>query len=196
MSGGLRVATFTRRASMLALGSATALLAGMAGPITSATAADPITGQSPPTQLSPADNPANDIKDVVLKWSAVTYATSYEVQLSPNGDFTNNSVDLPNTGKTVGTTYELPLSVPHDEYFWRVRALDSNGRTGWSTTSSFLKDWSHGIQIVKSPTAADPSLAWTPDPEASLYRVRISTSAGFPDDATKTGVCFTANTSW
>src|SRR4051812_40815336 len=139
---GPRVATFTRRAAMLALGSATAVLAGIAGPISAASAADPITGQSAPTQIAPADDPATAVKDVVLKWSAVTYATSYEVQLSPNGDFTNNSVDLPNSGKTVGTTYELPLSVPHDEYFWRVRALDSNGRTGWSTTSSFLKDWS------------------------------------------------------
>src|SRR4051794_29534920 len=196
MSGGLKVATFTRRASMLALGSATALLAGIAGPITSATAADPITGQSPPTQLSPADNPANDIKDVVLKWSAVTYATSYEVQLSPNGDFTNNSVDLPNNGKTVGTTYELPLSVPHDEYFWRVRALDANGATSWSAAHSFLKDWAHGLTILKQPTATDPSIAWTPDPEASLYRVRISTEASFPSDPAKTGFCYTANTSW
>ena len=172
------------------------MLVGIAGPVASATAADPITTQAPPTLTAPADNSSTAIKDVVLKWTAVTYATAYQVQLTPNGDFTNNQVTLPNNGKTVGTTYELPLSVPHDEYFWRVRALDANGSTDWSAVHSFLKDWSNGITILKAPTGTDPSISWTPDPEASLYRVRVSTEAGFPTDAAKTGTCYTANTSW
>ena len=190
------MATFSRRAAVLALGSATALTVGIVGPVATAGAADPITTQAPPTLTAPANNTGTAIKDVVLKWTAVTYATAYQVQLSPNNDFTNNQVTLPDSGKTVGTTYELPLSVPHDEYFWRVRAMDANGVTDWSNVRSFLKDWSNGITILKAPTGADPSISWTPDPEASIYRVRISTQADFPTDAAKTGTCWTANTSW
>lgn len=190
------MATVTRRAAVLVLGSATAVLASIAGPIGTASAADPITTQSPPSLTAPADNTTNPIKDVVLKWTAVTYATTYEVQLSPNGDFTNNLVTLPNNGQTPGTQYELPLSVPHDEYFWRVRALDAKAATAWSSARSFLKDWVNGLDILQAPTGTDPQIIWTPDPEASIYRVRISTDPGFPSDPKKTGVCWTANTSW
>jgi hypothetical protein len=131
----------------------------------------------------------------VLQWDAVTYATRYQVQLSPNGDWTNNVVTLPNSGLTVATTYELPLSVPHDEYYWRVRALDADASSQWSQAHVY-KDWDGGISILQAPTSSDPTLSWTPEKGASLYRVRFSVDSDFPDDSKLTAVCWTTNTSF
>src|SRR3954470_18222096 len=95
-----------------------------------AVAADPVSSEAAPTLLAPADDPGSvtALKDVVLSWdNNAPHATSYEIQLSPNGDWTNNTVTLPNNGITVNELYEMPLSLPHAAYFWRVRALGSAG---------------------------------------------------------------------
>src|SRR5438270_12845314 len=94
--GGTIVALFSRRFAMLAAISASAIVASLLGPITTAAAADPITSDPAPTLLTPADDPngTTPIKDLVLTWTAVAHATHYQVQLSPNGDWTNNVVTL------------------------------------------------------------------------------------------------------
>ncbi|HET6816862.1 MAG TPA: Ig-like domain-containing protein [Mycobacteriales bacterium] len=189
------MATFTRRAAVLALGSATALIAGIAGPIASASATDPVTTQAAPTLLSPLDDPSTPLKDVVLTWDTVKYASSYQVQISPNGDFTNNAVNLPNNGVTVNALYEVPLSLPHAAYYWHVRALGSaGGHTAYSGSWQFLRDWAPSISILHAPSGSDPTLSWAPVSRASLYRVRFSTRPDFSGDDTH--VCYTAATSF
>jgi hypothetical protein len=193
---GAIVATFSRRVAVLALGSATAFIAGIGGPIASAVAADPITAESAPTLTGPANDPGGTtpLKDVVLDWTPVEHAASYQVQVSPNGDWTNNTVTLPDNGITVNDLYEMPLSLPHASYFWRVRALGSaGGHTAYSSVHTFLRDWVAPITMLTTPSSADPSLSWAPVPDASLYRVRFGTKADF------TGTnftCFTTATSF
>ena len=182
-----RIASLISVATLAALGSATL-------PAVAAPAADPIVNQAAPTLTGPADDKTTPLKDVVLQWTSVAYATSYQVQLSPNGDFTNNKIDLPDNGSTVATTYEVPLSLPHDEYYWRVRGVDPGGHTAWSEQRQFLHDWAVPLQILQTPTAANPALAWAPVPEASLYRVRISEDPTFAGPTTL--VCFTAGTAF
>src|SRR5206468_395678 len=106
-----------------------------------------------------------------------------------------NKIELPNAGIVVPTTYEVPLSLPHDEYYWRVRGVDANGNTGWSTERQFLHDWAVHLPILQQPTSADPTIAWAPVPEASLYLVRISVDPTYPTSAEKTKACWTAGTS-
>lgn len=188
------MALITARARTLAVASALAVLGGLAGPLSTASAADPLDGAPGPANLAP-NTWATPDKDVVLTWDAVTYATKYQVQLSPNADWTNNVVSLPNNGVTVATTYELPLSVPHDEYYWRVRALDSAAHSQWSQAKVY-KNWDGGIEIINAPDSADPTISWTPERGASIYRVRFSVDSDFPDDAKLTAVCWTANTTF
>src|SRR5205807_566044 len=183
-------------ASLIVVTAVTSIAAGIS-PALAGSTADPIVKQAPPTLTRPANNTTTPVKDVVLQWSRVPYASSYDVQLSPNGDFTNNKVDLANSGSTVATTYEVPLSLPHDEYFWRVRGVDANGHTAWSDQRQFLHDWAVAMTILQAPTATDPTIAWAPVPEASLYRVRLAVDPTFDPSSTPAPlVCWTAATAF
>lgn len=187
-------ASHRRIASLIALATFGALGFAATPPALAGSAADPIVNQAPPSLTSPANDTTTPVKDVVLQWTRVPYASKYEVQISPNGDFTNNTIDLPNSGFTVAPVFEVPLSLPHDEYYWRVRGVDPNGHTAWSSQRQFLHDWAVPLQILKPPTSADPSIVWAPVPEASLYLVRISADPTFAGDTTLN--CFTAGTAF
>jgi Bacterial Ig-like domain (group 3) len=191
------VALISRRLSVVALAAATAVLGSLAGPLGTAAAADPITTDPAPTLTAPADDPAGStpLKDVVLTWTAVQHATSYQVQISPNGDWTNNTVSLPNNGSSVTTVYDVPLSLPHAAYYWHVRGVDAAGHTAWSSTRTFLRSWYAPFTVLTQPTSSDPTLAWQPVPEASLYRVRFSTDPTFASGAT-TFACWTSQTTF
>ena len=80
-----------------------------------AASADVLASPGAPVLVSPADSRGTDapaIKDLVLTWTKVTGAIGYQVQMSPNENWTNNRVFLPNEGKTVATTYEVPATLP------------------------------------------------------------------------------------
>ena len=66
-----------------------------------------LAGRPGPTLTAPDDDPGGDVlvKDLVLSWTSVSGATVYRVQMSPNGDWTNNRVTLPEGGRTVATRY-------------------------------------------------------------------------------------------
>lgn len=175
-----------------------ALAAGSAAP-----------GPSAPKLVSPADdnNESAPLKDVVLKWDPVSGASSYQVQVSPNSNFTNNTVTLPNNGATDATTYELPISLPHSAYFWRVRSVEGSQQGSWSAPFEFLREWdssttpSGSFTMLTDPSVAtdatgmgNPLFSWTPVPDASLYEVRLSTQPNFPTGS-DTFNCLTAATS-
>lgn len=163
-----------------------------------ALAANP--GLSAPTLVSPANDPSatSPLKDVVLSWDKVAGATQYQVQVSPNGQWTNNSVTLPNSGETVNTSYDVPLSLPHASYFWRVRAEAGSTNGPWSSVRQFLHDWDAASNVdgsfsMTALPGPDALFAWTPVPEASEYLVRVSQ---YPDFPTGSGTfdCVTAAT--
>jgi hypothetical protein len=149
-----------------------------------------------PVLTGPADNTTTPLKDVVLTWNAVTGASDYQVQVSPNDEWTNNTVSLPDEGKTVNNLYEMPLSLPHASYFWRVRAEVGGTWSAYSSSRSFLREWEDPFTILKSPTAANPTIAWTPVKAASQYRVRYNTNADFSEDSGDWIDCVTNQTSY
>jgi hypothetical protein len=173
---------------------------------TAKAAADPLGGQAGPVTLSPTMNrdswqpnpPAGTTVDdfmrhPVLSWSAITTlpVTLYRVQVSPNADFTNNAVTLPNGGLTAATQYDLPQTLPHASYFWRVRGEDAAGdATNWTGAAegdsqslwAFTKTWADtpGSPTPTSGSAAQGALSWQPIQDASAYEVEISQDQGFP----------------
>jgi hypothetical protein len=193
-SGGSTVA-LSRRIALSALTAVTAVIATLAMPATMAAAADPISGTAGPSLTNPTDT-----HRVVLSWTpsvaSVPYATGYELQISPNADWTNDTVTLPNGGITSNTAYEVPISLPHGWYYWRVRAVDAGGHSNWSAVNQFLREWDDAMTLVQEPTGSDPTIRWAPVPGASLYEVRYSVKANFPSDASLTATCWTAGTSF
>lgn len=162
-----------------------------------------------PVPTAPANDPteSHPLKDVVLQWQPVTGARSYQVQISPNDEFTNNHVALPDSGTTANTSFDVPLSLPHASYFWRVRAKDGSGYGDWSASWEFLREWDANtspggaFSMLSDPgTATDaiaqhnPLFSWQPVQDASLYEVQLSTRADFKPGAT-TLTCWTAATS-
>ena len=149
-----------------------------------------------PTLTAPADDPtgSNPLTELqlLLQWDTVSGATHYQVQISPNGDWTNNTVTLPNSGETVATSYAPPTSLPHASYFWHVRGMDSAGNhTAWSATHTFTRGWDVAPTVTTAPTGttSNLSLAWNAMTGASGYEVRYSTDPSFPVDAAKTLIC-------
>ena len=151
-----------------------------------------------PTPTAPADNDTTPLKDVVLAWDSVAGAASYTVEISPNDQFTNNQVTLPDGGVTDNTTYDVPISLPHASYYWRVQAVAGSSVSDWSTPRQFLHEWdantdpSGSFSMLTTPSDS-PLFSWTPVQDASLYNVRLSTRPDFT--GADTYDCWTAATS-
>ncbi|MBK6347796.1 MAG: T9SS type A sorting domain-containing protein [Bacteroidales bacterium] len=86
-------------------------------------------------ELVAPDNSATDAApNVELDWNAVAgqIGLHYEVQLSLDEAFTN-----PVTFSTELTAYRMTNLLFGQLYFWRVRAIDSEGTSAWSSSRSF-----------------------------------------------------------
>jgi hypothetical protein len=135
---------------------------------------------SVPTLLTPADDVSTPIRDITFTWSPVVGAKTYQIQVSPNGDWDNNVVvDL----DVKGTKFNKPINLDNGAYYWRVRALDAKSPAnngGWSTEWQFTRNWpQHPDEIAPfynggaTPFVGVPTLEWTPVPLASHYEVWI-----------------------
>ena len=191
-----------------ALATATDPLGGQPGPVT----LSPTMGQDQDQPNPPAGTSADDfMRHPELSWTGITTlpVTQYRVQLSPNADFTNNSVTLPNGGLTTATQYDVPQTLPHASYYWRVRGEDAAGHaTLWTGTQEnddtsiwqFPKAWvdAPGNIQPSSGVAAQQSFTWQPIPDASAYEVQISQNAAFTTGASnvETYDCTTDHTTF
>jgi hypothetical protein len=178
MAGGLpALSVSTASADTGTTSTTTAVLDGVAGP----------------ALLSPADirtqaggPEAAPLPYVVLTWTAVAKADHYVVEISPNEDWTNNTVALPGGGSTVATTYEVPMNLPYAAYFWHVRAIAADGsHSAWSADSAFYHLWTDRPTITQAPTDANPTFAWTPTKYASAYVLQIAPDPSFSPDTRK-----------
>ena len=106
------------------------------------------------------------VQDVVLDWLPVSGATKYEVQVGLDEDFT-----IPVETKTVyGTRYSPVTTYDNDQYFWRVRAIDTGGmKMAWPAVPfEFQRDWPdqptllHPTNQIAPATGDDYYYQWTP----------------------------------
>jgi hypothetical protein len=186
------VAPLRRRISLLITSAAAVAIGAAVVPLSSSYAA---VAAPAPTLVSPANETETAIKDLVLDWKPVAGASSYEVQVSRNEDWTNNQVF---DGATKATLFEMPIGLPHSTYFWRVRAKVGSTAGAWSQVWQFFREWEAPIHVVHTPSSADPTVTWAPVPEASIYHVIFDTSPISNQDLLDVngGGCFTANTSF
>jgi hypothetical protein len=157
-----------------------------------------------PTLLTPANNTITEVQDIVFSWNPVVGAKTYQLQVSPNGDWANNlALDV----VVKSTRYSPPTTLDNDQYFWRVRAMDAKSPAnngGWSLEWQFKRAWSDLPVLLQPawnlgdpPTTIDvPTFSWTPVHHASYYEIEFSEDINFSPGDPTTVSCFTNHTQW
>lgn len=162
-----------------------------------------------PNLVSPA-NGATGVTEVVFSWDPIPGAASYQIQVSPNGDWQNN---ITFDRVVDGTRYAPYPTLLNTSYFWRVRARaagSANNLGPWSPDGRFFTRSWPARPVIYSPHwaggAASPpatpslELSWTPASaggagwvdHASHYELNISADLNFTTYTT----CYTNHTTF
>jgi hypothetical protein len=137
--------------------------------------------------------------DLYFEWSPVLGAKTYELQVSPNADWSNNkTIDV----VVKGTRYAPPSTLNNGNYYWRVRAQDAaspqnNGPWGGPSAFAFARSWSTRPTLLEpangNTTVSVPTFSWTPVDHASWYQLDMSTDINF---GTAVQTCYTNRTTY
>jgi hypothetical protein len=161
-----------------------------------------IEGLPAPQITYPVDDVNQSLQDVVLDWTPVPGATSYDIQVALDADFNNIALSVTNIKST---RYSPPTTLNSDQFWWRVRAVDPAGQqTPWTESlNGFKRTWpDQPVAVYPLGNTASPSsimgtkayYQWTPARHASEYQLQVSTDANFSPGATDT--CKTAQTTY
>ncbi|MFL5681206.1 MAG: hypothetical protein ACJ77B_11465 [Chloroflexota bacterium] len=164
------------------------------------------TWSSVPTLVTPDNTTLSSVTDLVFSWTPVVGAKTYELQISPNGNWANNLV--PNIPLIKGTRYSPAVTLDNGSYFWRVRARDAKNTPnngGWSEEWQFTRGWSNRPSVVSpawstgdpaTVVATNMTFAWTPVPNASHYELQTSHDINFSPGDSTTKSCYTNHTTF
>jgi hypothetical protein len=147
-----------------------------------------------PQLNSPNNSPDTVVADAVLDWHSVPGASKYEVRVSNDDAFTTVSAQA----TTVATRWSPPVTLNNDEYWWQVRAYDSQGQTkNWAEleqTWQFERRWQFEDTTTLNPerpvlvypadgvapVTNDPFFyEWKPVRLGSEYKLQVGTDANF-----------------
>jgi subtilisin family serine protease len=103
--------------------------------IRSFTTAAPLAVPAAPTLRSPTANAINVSRTPSLSWNAATRATTYEVQVSTNINF--SVITFGRTGITARNVTVSPQLGSRVVYYWRVRGVNTTDPGAWSEVRSF-----------------------------------------------------------
>lgn len=117
-----------------------------------------------PTPISPSNDTIYIDEVPVLAWTAVSGASSYEVQIATDENFT----DIVASVEVNGTNYTASEMVTENTtYYWRVAAIIDNGNTDWSPTKV----------LFVSPLAYTVERTWTFWEDNSTWSLNLNVSA-------------------
>lgn len=81
---------------------------------------------------------ANSETSVYLEWGAVATATSYDIEYTTEKRYFDGSDGTTTVTGITTTQYEKTGLESGDEYFFRIRAVNSSGESGWSEIKSVI----------------------------------------------------------
>lgn len=81
---------------------------------------------------------ADSTTSIYLEWSPVTDAETYEIQYTTNTKYFDGSNEVTSQSGIETVYYYVTGLSEGDEYFFRVRAVNTEGESGWSDTHSAI----------------------------------------------------------
>ncbi len=133
-----------------------------------------------PTLVSPVNNSTKISTIPTLRWNKVIGATSYNFQIAVSNtfdqeDMVQNTSVLNNSGSSSKELSENAI------YYWRVKAVNSRGESGWSTIWKFTT----GKSAPETPVLLSPAdnaenqpttltLTWKPTANALSYNLMVA----------------------
>lgn len=136
---------------------------------------------------------ADSSTSVKVTWSGSSNATSYEVQYTTNKSYFDTSSGISSTTVTSNTAYVTGLD-SGDEWFFRVRAINDQGESGWSGIVSTVIGTKPAPPTTWSLTSTarvgeDVVLYWVHNSEDGSYQTKAEielTVDGVSSTITKT----------
>jgi len=133
-----------------------------------------------PLLVSPVNNSTAIATDTLLGWQESAGAETYQIQVSGSFDFDTVMYD---TNGIAESFFEIANLQYGSEYFWRVRAENSRGKSPWSTVWQFTTIHpAPTAPILVSPNNGtvdvtdDVVLLWNSVSTAYSYRIQIFNS--------------------
>lgn len=153
-----------------------------------------------PALLVPENNAVDQPISLTARWRRAGGATSYHVQLARDAQFTTLTL---NDSTLTDTTVRFTGLTNNVQYFWRVRAKNEQGISGWSDVWNFrtvrLPPATPPLQSPPNNSIDMPSVVtfrWGGVIFATAYRLEVATDSAFSQpavlDTTITATQFTA----
>ncbi|MBM2816160.1 MAG: hypothetical protein HW421_2922 [Ignavibacteria bacterium] len=123
-------------------------------------------------------------KSVYLYWGPVSRATSYNIQISSNVNFTKPIVDR----SKIQNNFLSYDSLDYNKtYYWRVSATNSEGTSSWSDFFTFqtVSEEFNTPPILQIPNDYSENIpaiqifSWVPTKGADKYRIQIALDTNF-----------------
>jgi hypothetical protein len=155
---------------------------------------------SAPQITYPVDDLNQSLQDVVLDWTPVPGARTYDLQVATDSGFNNVTLSVTNIQST---RYSPATTLNSDQFWWRVRAVDLAGQqTPWTASlNGFKRTWPDVPNpVFPLGSTGSPSLItdakryyqWDPVKHATEYQLQVSTDINFSTSK----VCTTAQTTY
>lgn len=109
-------------------------------------------GTSPAASDGITECRASSSTSVYLAWSAVANADSYDIEYSTKREYLDSSNQTTTQSNITATNYTLTGLESGSEYFFRVRAVNTNGKSAWSSIRSIVLGKKPAIPTTWSST--------------------------------------------
>ncbi len=138
---------------------------------------------SAPDLIMPGANAVVSTGRIELQWSSVSGATSYDVQVSDNQDF--STIVYNGLGQTA-SSWSIDVVESSRTLYWRVRSVNSAGIGSWSMWRRFSTSATALLapELLSPPRNAvrvEPTVifVWNEASNAVSYHVQVSTESNF-----------------
>lgn len=103
---------------------------------------------SPPILSSPANGATGLTSIPRLIWYTACGVTTYAVQIDDDQNFSSPLIHVSGVDST---SFRFSGVADNTAYYWRVRAENALGESGWSSERSFTTGIISGVEIISSP---------------------------------------------